>query len=112
MTTVTSKIDSTKQFSNTSQYLKEIAGYVLENKLFGSYLSDTSSKQTGSDNIKCITSIYVKLPLSILAKRGIGKGYLNKVNNLTIEGYFCDAYLSDESIEFTYYKELEYNYYS
>jgi hypothetical protein len=111
MTTVTSKIDSTKQFSNTSQYLKEIAGYVLDNNLYGSK-STTKSFTQPSDNIKCITSIYVKLPLSILAKRGIGKGYLNKVNNLTIEGYFCDAYLSDESIEFTYYKELEYNYYS
>ena len=103
MATITSKIDSTKQFSNTAEYLKEIAQFIAKENLYGSYNRNRTVAGTG-DSFTRINETLVVIPLGLLAKRGIGGAYLAKVSGLSLFGNYCKASISDTEIEFRYYK--------
>ena len=108
MATITSKIDSTKQFSNTAEYLKAIAQFIAKENLYGSYNRDRTVPTTG-DSYRVINETLVVIPLGLLAKRGIGKAYLAKVSGLTLFGNYCKSSISDTEITFRHYKSYEKN---
>lgn len=106
MATITSKIDSTKQFSNTAEYLKEIAQFIAKENLYGSYNRHRTVPTTG-DSYRVINETLVVIPLGLLAKRGIGRAYLAKVSGLSLFGNYCKSSISDTEIEFRYYQSYE-----
>ena len=106
MATITSKIDSTKQFSNTAEYLKAIAHFIAKENLYGSYNHDRRIPLSG-DSYKVIDETLVVIPLGLLAKRGIGRAYLAKVSGLSLFGNYCKSSISDTEITFRYYKSYE-----
>ena len=108
MATITSKIDSTKQFSNTAEYLKAIATYMAKENLYGSYNRNRKVEGTGG-SFTVINDTLVVIPLGLLAKRGIGKAYLAKVSGLTLFGNYCKSSISDTEITFRHYKSYERN---
>ena len=106
MATITSKIDYTKQFSNTAEYLKAIAHFIAKENLYGSYNHDRTVVGR-CDDYTVIKDTLVVIPLGLLAKRGIGRAYLAKVSGLSLFGNYCKSSISDTQIEFRYYQSYE-----